>query len=88
MGRARGRRRPRSSSAAAREKVRARIAVGSSLLVVDQPLDPVGQDPGLAAAGPAGEQQGPGRVRDGGALGRVQGRERLVEGPDHRAALW
>ena len=57
------------------------------LLVLDQPLDPVGQDPGLAAAGPAGEQQGPGRVGDGRALARVQGRQRLVEGPDPRAAL-
>ena len=57
------------------------------LLVLDQPLDPVRQDPGLAAAGPAGEQQGPGRVGDGRALARVQGRQRLVERPDPRAAL-
>ena len=57
-------------------------------LVLEEPLDPVREDPRLATPGATGEEQGPGRVRDRGALGRVQRRERLVQGPDSHTARW
>ena len=48
-------------------------------LVLDQPLDPVGEDARLATAGTAREQQWPGRVRHGRPLRRVERGEGIVE---------
>ena len=49
--------------------------------LMDEPVDPVGQDPGLAAAGTAGEQNGAGRMGHRGTLGRGERGE--VGGESH-----
>jgi hypothetical protein len=53
---------------------------GLEPLVLDQPLDPMGQDARLPAARAAREQERAGRVRHGRALSRVQRGEGVDEG--------
>jgi hypothetical protein len=57
--------------------------LGAGLLLRDEPGDAAGDDGGLAGAGPGDDQEGPGVVRDGLALGVVQ----AVEDPLARHAV-
>jgi hypothetical protein len=52
--------------------------------LLHQPLDPVGQDAGLSAAGATREQQRPRRVGHGRALGRVERGQGLVKRHERR----
>ena len=69
--------RSRSSAAARLVKVTARIRHGGDVLDADEVGDPVGQDAGLARAGPGQDEQRALGRRDGARLLRVERRDDL-----------